>query len=301
MSEKSVDVTSQHEEQSTLATANVPEMQNNEASTSTEHEAQRHSKRIANQKAKQNLLDSIKIQCDVNTLLLVEIKNQNPDLKRLQTIKTDLETSNKIIHALYNQFRKTLDEPDKVINQAIGKLTHDIQLLMEMVIQKMDSMTTKQKKAKSMLSDKTKVSSVATSVRSSTSSKLRYMQTQAAAAAAEIEAKLKASKVHVQEEIEAQLAKLNSAKKSAELQGQLHAETRKAAVYAQAIAEEEQNNSGLLMSSGLNDNAKAFPNTQNSNSLNSPPKDQTKCTTTTQDQNNTQPTSNINNQNSTQT
>ena len=211
------------------------------------------SSRLKGQKAKQNLIDAIQLQGEVNGMLNTEIKNQTPSFERLQLIKKDLAASLKHIHNLYSEFRDISGGLDKSLTQLVDKLTHDNNLLNELVDQAISDMSVRPKSTNEIavirnvdcLGSEKSHSVSKTSSCASSASVLRLKQSEAAAKAAELEAQLQAE-VEAKK-IDVELSKLQSAKKAVQLKSQIAAEKRKAAIFAQALIEEENDASGLML------------------------------------------------------
>ena len=215
----------------------------------------RRSVRIRDNMLKQKLLvklnTAIDMQGEVNFMLTKELKKSNPSFDRLQCIRSDLAANLKHIHSLHDEYKLSV-VPNKDTSQRVDRITHDNLHISQQVDQMISDMSVRSKRAQSVHSMHSKESLKRSSSRgsrfsdkSSSSVILRLRASEAAAKAAELEAQLLTEKQTRQ--IEQQLSKLESTKRELKLQGELEAEKRKAAIFQQAMIEEEQLESGLLL------------------------------------------------------
>ena len=209
----------------------------------------RRSVRVKVGAIKQQILDAINMQAQINTSLHKQINRDDISFARYTEIKVELNASKRHVHQLYNEYRVLSGEPDKAVTQQIDKLTHDNDELCSQIDQIVSGRSVRSKTLKA-LSHKSRSSagrsqhSSSTSC-STTSSILRQKQSEANAKLAELEMQLQAS--NKTQAIQEQLTKLENAKKTIELESQIEAEKRKAVIYSQALAVEECEGSGLLL------------------------------------------------------
>lgn len=207
-----------------------------------------------NHKLKEQLIDAINLQTQVNVMLNTEITRHKPDHDRLKLIQADLAATRNQIHAQYEHYRQESNGAEKPITQLIDKFTHDITVINDLADDAINQLSAKTKNSarssqksmshrssyRSSQSSKSKSSN-----RTSSSEIYRRKQLEAQAKAAELEAQLHAEQSA--NKIDQELAKLEGAKKTVQIQAQLAAEQRKAAIFGQAHVDEERQGSGLML------------------------------------------------------
>jgi len=233
-----------------LSLSNQPVTKSNiEYETSSLVNEPRRSTRVKADAIKKQLLDAIQLQAKINFSLNEEIKQDIP-FTRYSTIKKDLDLSKQHVHQLYNEYRVLSEKPNKAVTQQVDKLTHDNEVLCNQIDDKISVRAVRSKyteKTPSLKSNKSTKHSRTSSrtARSTNTSYLRQRQSEANAKLVELQIQLQTnSKTQA---IQEQLAKLENAKRTIELESQIETEKQKAAIFSQALAEEEREGSDLML------------------------------------------------------
>lgn len=167
------------------------------------------------------------------------------------------------IHAQYENYRRANNGAEKQITTMVDQLTHDINVIHDLTEKAINSLTARPKtqhstrvsqKSRSQRSHKSShrssyilgsnMSRSSASNRTSSSEIYRRKQLEAQAKAVELQAQLQAA--GSASEIDIEMARLENKKKTLQIQSEIIAEQRKAAIFGQAYAEELQD-SGLLL------------------------------------------------------
>ena len=239
--------------------------------------AKRASSRIQAQKIAKKLQDEIRVQSEVNTMLLSEINNtvNKVNATRLLSIVQELKDSLESIHTLYNQLKSLGTEPDKPLSIEIDRITHDIQFIIERAEQAISEQSVRSKGSNDCLKSveelseraKSRKSDVASSKSSSSMLRIRIKEAQANQLAKETELLAELEAQQLEEEIATLERKKRNRLKEIKLKAAITAEKRKQEVYYQALEEE---NRDVLLSSQLMSQTKS----RHSPSTNQAPKPQ---------------------------
>lgn len=210
------------------------------------------------QQLKSKLKESISMQTEVNCMIFRELKSK-PKQDRLKLIRADLADSLKYIHSLHDELKQVDKKHDNDVKVSIDRLSHDIQHIAATVNQQLKDLSSDHQLSEQneeLISMKSPSSATSrtpsnSSARSDNSAILRLKMSEAAAKVAEKESQLITER-QVQQ-VEQELAELERKKRNRleelRLQGEIEAEKRKAVIFQKAMEMEEQQESGLLLSS----------------------------------------------------
>lgn len=200
------------------------------------------------------------MQAQLNQMLNEEISNQNPTFDRLKRIKQELTVSLTQIHNMHDSFRALSNGSDTTTTAHVDQLTRDIDMLCDHTESALNHLSARPKSlsgksarnsGSSLSSKSSRFCSIASSAHSSSvrshgsSSLLQIKKSEAAARLIELQTKLAANTKTMA--IEKQMAELRQQMTTVELESQIEAEKQKAAIYSQAMLDEECSNSGLML------------------------------------------------------